>query len=163
MDAFEKLPPVEKPTLVLSSGETLDTTPFLKYEEPNTNKNSAIVYNVHLIDQDGIVMDLPEESMLCFPYPEGFDENSANKFKIIIYHYGSEGTETFSTQDGSIELTKQGLCIRVSSFSPFEITWEEEKGVELPKTGDSSKLALWLMLMSMAGAAMFMLRKRAHN
>lgn len=162
MGAFEKLPPVEVPTLVLSSGETLDTTPFLKYEEPNANKNSTVVYNVHLIDQDGIVMDLPEESMLCFPYPEGLDENSANKFKIIIHHYGSEGTETFSTQDGTIELTKQGLCILVSSFSPFEIAWEVDRS-SIPQTGDSTHIALWFVLLALTGVAMLTLKRRVQN
>ena len=33
----------------------------------------------------------------------------------------------------------------------------------LPETGDNSHLALWLMMMSMAGAALLLLRRRAHN
>lgn len=33
----------------------------------------------------------------------------------------------------------------------------------LPQTGDNSSMALWLMLMGLAGAGMYLLRKRAHN
>ena len=36
-------------------------------------------------------------------------------------------------------------------------------GNGMPQTGDNSSMALWIVLMGMAGAAMFMLRKRAHN
>lgn len=44
-----------------------------------------------------------------------------------------------------------------------EIVENIENIGNLPKTGDDSRLALWIMLMGMAGAAMFMLKKRAHN
>ena len=68
--------------------------------------------------------------------------------------------ETFSTEDGTIELTKQGLCIRVSSLSPFEIIWEELPEIDLPKTGDNSQIDLWLAMTVLAGMALMALRRK---
>jgi len=40
----------------------------------------------------------------------------------------------------------------------IEAQWQE-----LPQTGDSSRMALWLCLLGIAGAAMFVLKKRTDN
>ena len=158
---FEKLPPVEVPTLVFPDGNVVDASAILKYDEPNANKQNTVVYNVQLIDRNGEEIELPGECILCFPYPEGLDENSRNEYRIIIHHYANDGkTEIFKSEEGDIEFTKQGLCIRVSSFSPFEITWEEQPEVVLPKTGDNSHIALWFVLLMLAGIAMLTIKRR---
>lgn len=162
--SFENLPPVDHPTLVFPDGMFDDVSVYLQYNEPNASGHNTVVYNVHLVDSEGVELELPGECILCFPYPEGMDENSANKFKIAIHHYSSKGTETFNSKDGTIELTKQGLCIRISSFSPFEITWEEiPEEIVLPKTGDTSLpmgFLLMVMIVSLCGLGLMAKRKR---
>ena len=157
---FEKLPPVEVPTLVFPGGNMMDASAILKYDEPNANKKNTVVYNVQLIDRNGEEIELPDECILCFPYPEGMDENSDNRYRIMIHHLSDNGTEKFDTKDGTIELKPQGLCIRISSLSPFIITWEEQPVVALPQTGDNSHIALWFALLMMAGTAMLTLKRK---
>ena len=48
----------------------------------------------------------------------------------------------------------------VSSFSPFEISWEEQPEIDLPQTGDNSHIALWLALLTMAGTTMRILKRK---
>lgn len=158
--AFNKLPPVKVPTLVLPDGtiEKLDLT--LKFNEPIKEGKNNIKYDVRLVDSKGNKVELPEECILCFPYPEGLDETSGNRYRIMIHHLGDKGMEKFSTEDGTIDLKPQGLCIRVSSLSPFIIEWEELPEADLPQTGDSSHIALWLALLTVAGAMMLTLKRK---
>ena len=160
-DSFGNLPPVDVPTLILPDGVVMDASAILQYDKPNANKKNTVVYNVHLINQNGEALDLPAGAILCFPYPEGLDENSGNKYRIIIHHYADNGsTEVFKSENGDIEFTKQGLCIRVSSFSPFEISWEEQPEIDLPQTGDNSHIVLWTALLTLAGTAMLTLKRK---
>lgn len=122
--ALDALAPVEVPTLVLPDGAVTDASAKLIYDA-NTNGKGRIVYQVRIMDESGEAA-LPEGSILCFPYPEGLNAESGRKYNILIRHLGKTGTEVFKTDDGGVELRKQGLCIRVSSLSPFEITWKEK-------------------------------------
>lgn len=63
-------------------------------------------------------------------------------------------------ENGDIEFLKQGRCIRISSFSPFEITWEEQPKVVLPQTGDNSYFMLWLAMLALAGVALMTLKRK---
>lgn len=160
-EELDTLPPVDVPTLILPDGVRVDASAMLKYDEPNANGKNTVVYNVSLINQNGDELELPEGCIICFPYPKGLDENSSNKYRIIICHYADNGkTEIFKSENGDIEFAKQGLCIRVSSFSPFEITWEEQPEVDLPQTGDNSHIALWLTLLTLAGIATLTLKRK---
>lgn len=160
-DNLDTLPPVDVPTLILPDGVRVDASAMLKYDEPNANGKNTVVYNVSLINQNGDELELPDGCIICFPYPKGLDENSNNKYRIIIHHYADNGkTEIFKSENGDIEFAKQGLCIRVSSFSPFEITWEEQSEVDLPQTGDNSHIALWLTLLMLAGTATLTLKRK---
>ncbi|MBR3794688.1 MAG: hypothetical protein IKK34_01490 [Clostridia bacterium] len=127
-NALDSLPPVDVPTLILPDGAVLDASARLAYSKPNANGNGRIVYNVRLLGESGDI-SLPGECVLCFPYPEGLDMNSGRKYNILIHHYGKAGTEVFKTEDGTIELREQGLCIHVDTLSPFEITWGEIKAI----------------------------------
>ena len=102
--------------------------------------------------------------MICFPYPDGLDENSGNRYRIMIHHLGDKGMEKFDTKDGTIELRPQGLCIRISSLSPFEISWEEiEVPENLPQTGDKSLPMGFLILMALVSlSGISCLTKRKH-
>ena len=160
---FADLPPVDVPTLVFPDGTIPDQSIILEYEKLQSPGNGTVVYNVHLIAPNGEEIDLPGECMLCFPYPEGLDETREGRYRVMIHHYGEEKTEVFKSEDGEIEFAPQGLCIRISSFSPFEITWEEIENPEnLPQTGDNSSILLYGMLL-MASAAMLRVVKRRMN
>lgn len=158
---FDTLSPIDVPTLILPNEVHGNASIMLKYEELKATCNNMVVYNVSLINQNGDKLELPAECILCFPYPEGLDKDSMSPYRITIRHYYSEkDVETFSTEDGTIELTKQGLCIRVSSLSPFVIEWAEQPKVDLPKTGDSSQIALWLAMLALAGVALTALKRK---
>ena len=164
-DAFEELPPVDVPTLVFPDGEIMDAEAILKYTPPKANGENAVVYNVHLINRNGEEIELPGECILCFPYPEGLDENSGNKYRIIIHHQiNDKETEVFKSEDGEIEFKKQGLCIRVNSLSPFEITWEEHSAANLPRTGDDSlPMSFLLLAMTVSLCGFCLTAKKRYN
>ena len=157
---FDNLPPVKVPTLILPDGtiEELDLT--LKFNGPIKEGKNNIKYDVRLVDSEGNKVELPKECILCFPYPEGLDETSENRYRIMIHHLGDKGMEKFSTEDDTIDLKPQGLCIRISSLSPFIIEWEEQPEVVLPQTGDNSHIALWLALLMLAGTATLILNRK---
>ena len=160
--------PVAVPTLVLPAGRSPAGTQ-LKYELTDIASNT-VTYDVDYIDLSGRKLSLPDGSILCFPYPDGLDETSLSAYRILIHHRMDNGnTEVFSSDNGEIELTKQGIRIRVSSLSPFKITWEAlptptptAVPPDLPQTGDSSRPGLWLVLLALSTSALaLLLRRRA--
>ena len=164
--AFAKLPPVKVPTLVLPEGTTPGGSVMLKYVEVDTTRENTAVYDIYLVDQDGNRVKLPDACTLCLPYPEGLNQSSASAYRIHILHEMDGGrSEDFDSVSGGLELTPQGLCVRISSLSPFTITWERFPEVNLPQTGDSSRPALWLALglVSAAALAAFALRGRKNG
>ena len=119
---------------------------------------------MRLVDSDGNKVELPGECVICFPYPDGLDENSGNRYRIMIHHFGNEGMEKFDTKDGSIELRPQGLCIRVSSLSPFEIIWEEiEVPQNLPQTGDNTSLPMHALVLLLSLTTICYLNRKRIN
>ena len=70
-------------------------------------------------------------------------------------------TEVFSSEEGTVEFLPLGLSIHVSSLSPFVIEWEEIPEVDLPQTGDNSKITLWFALLTLAGTAILALKRKA--
>lgn len=139
---FSKLPAIKVPVLILPDGTVHELDLTLKFNGPDKEGKNNVKYDVRLIDSNGNKVKLPEGCMLCFPYPEGMNETNALRYRIMIHHFGDKGMEKFDTKDGTIKLTPQGLCIRVSSLSPFVITWEEIE-TNLPQTGDSTPLLLY--------------------
>ena len=164
--AFAKLPPVNVPTLVLPEGTTPGGSVMLKYVKVATTRENTAIYDVYLVDQDGNRVKLPAACTLCLPYPEGLNQSSASAYRIHILHEMDGGrSEDFDSVSGGLELTAQGLCVRISSLSPFTITWERFPEVNLPQTGDSSRPGLWLALglVSAAALAAFALRGRKNG
>ena len=158
---FDNLPPVETPTIILPDGAVAADSSLLKYSEVQTGEN-AIVYDVHLTNLTGSVLPLEEGASvtLCFPYPEGLDQESAKACSIVINHQVSEErTDVYRSELGEIDFAPQGLCISVSSFSPFEITLSKPASASsLPDTGDSA--APLPALLFLAGASLLALLKK---
>lgn len=171
-ETFTNMPPVEAPTLIGANGETEEVSALLKYER--SESDDVTKYDIYISDLSGEELELSQESTLCFPYPEGLDQTSAAECDITIYHYTSSGeTEVFSSGEGQIEMTPQGMCIRISSFSPFEIVLKVQtetdlpgaddlpETIDLPKTGDTSHIGLWLAMLTLAGVALKVLKRKA--
>ena len=109
---------------------------------------NTVVYDIYLVDQDGNRVKLPYACTLCIPYPDGLNQNSQSAYHINILHEMDGGkSEDFDSVSGGLELKQQGLCVQVSSLSPFTITWERLPEADLPQTGDNGHPGLWLALM----------------
>ena len=158
-DVIDNLSPVKVPTLVLPDSSMLDTPVFLKYRELEIGENK-IVYDLRLVDQNGNDVKMPEGSVVIFPYPEDITIKNAMEYLFTIVHHALKDTEIFSTIENTIALKEAGLCITVNSFSPFEITWEEQPEVALPQTGDNSHIILWLALLALTGTAILTLKRK---
>ncbi len=158
-DTINNFSPVKVPTLVLPDDAVFSAPVFLKYKELETGRGK-ITYDLRLIDQNGNEVNVPKGSIVVFPYPEDITIKNAMEYLFTIVHRSVEKTEFFSTLEETIELKEAGLCIHISSFSPFEITWENQPKIDLPKTGDNSNLGLWLAMLALAGVALMALRSK---
>ncbi|MGN0776180.1 MAG: sortase B protein-sorting domain-containing protein [Candidatus Ventricola sp.] len=151
--------PVQVPTLILPEDASDMAAGVLTFTEVPADTANTMIFNVHWVDEEGNEIPLPAGSRLCFPYPDGLDQDSADNYQITIIHTLAKGrTETYLSQNGEIEFLKQGMCIEVTSFSPFEITWEEYPIVDLPKTGDHSQMRIWLALILISSAMLLRFR-----
>lgn len=153
--------PLKRPTLILSeNGKELLGIGFLSFEIKETGYGN-ITYEIGLYDIYGNKLELPKDCRLVFPYPEGISISNHNQWKLTITHYGDKDTEVFSSEEGTVEFLPLGLSIHVSSLSPFVIEWEEIPEVDLPQTGDNSKITLWFALLTLAGTAILALKRKA--
>lgn len=157
---LSNLPSVKVPTLILPRGPYIPTDIMVKYDGKLHDNKKSIKYDVRLVDSEGNNVELPGECLLIFPYPDGLNMNSGRKYRITIHHYGKKETQVFSTEKDTIQLLPQGLCICVSSFSPFVIEWEERSESDLPQTGDNSHIILWFALLTLAGTATLILKRK---
>lgn len=131
-----------------------------------------IYYELQLISREEGKPDVPVtlESGLTYrlyiPYPRGYSANSED-VTFIIRHLNSkhEVTEIFDESGfGGIERTEDGLIITIRSLSPFELIWHAPEAAvnpsQLPETGDTSRMPLWLALACMSFAVLSLLRRR---
>lgn len=74
---------------------------------------------------------------LYWAYPEGTDKNT--EFHLVHYEgldrnnndaleNGTYNMELYSVEEGNLENTDQGIKIKVDSFSPFALFWEDDNG-----------------------------------
>lgn len=156
--------PLKRPTLILSEdGQDLLGVGYLSFEIIETGKK-AITYEVDLYDAWGREIALPGECKLIFPYPEGITINNHRGWRVKITHYGEDQTTKYSSEDGSIEFLPLGLCIRVSSLSPFVIEWEKSVTPEvLPQTGDNTSLPMYVLVLLLSLALICRLNRKRIN
>lgn len=147
---------VEKnPSLTKNPNKAVDlpavqtTTPmFVEAAELPQSGDDAIRYEITLFDHNGIKTQPTEPVLLYLPYPDGKTQAECENMAFAVYHQG----EVYSTQNGKLACTPYGLCLEVTSFSPYDLTWENVPA-SLPTTGDRSNLTLYMALLALCIAA----------
>ena len=123
---------------------------FLQAKRMPSSPNSYY-YQLQLEAEDGTVLPIPagEKCDVYLPYPDGYNRQTAQHLTLTIGHYNSQMQlveDVFSVKKGNLELTPFGMRLRVSSFSPYVVSWEsaptQEETVVPPQTGDVFPLAL---------------------
>lgn len=114
---------------------------------PQMGEN-VLRHEITLYDDDGMKLTLDQPVILYLPYPDGKTMEECENDVFVVYHQvGKDNYEEFSLAKGNLTLTKEGLRMQVTSFSPYYINWEAGGQTDsLPMTGDDSRLALWLLL-----------------
>lgn len=124
----------------------------------------VIRYEIALEYEDGekVELEAGDSVLLYLPYPDGKSADQFSLDEFVVYHYLPDGGhEEYSVANGKLIATEFGLCMEVSSFSPYTIHWETAPDTsELPQTGDRSNLALWLLMAAGAMAAGMSLKKK---
>ncbi|MBQ3125594.1 MAG: sortase B protein-sorting domain-containing protein, partial [Clostridia bacterium] len=106
--------------------------------------------------------NFPAEGVeVAFDLPAG---TNATDYEFVIAHMLTTGKNA-----GKVELltptVKDGkLVAKFTSLSPVSISWKTTlKPSTLPKTGDASNIALWMMLLTVTAAAVICLKRKTVN
>ena len=102
-----------------------------------TEDHSAELRYLDLVDTSNgnAYVTTDGEITLYWPYPDGTDRNS--EFQLVHYagldrnsntdlEQGNYTMELYSTEDGTLVATDEGIRFTVDSFSPFALFWEDE-------------------------------------
>lgn len=90
--------------------------------------SSSVCYELQLKDKAGNNVELPGKCKLYLPYPPGHHPYGQLKYKIIHCDASYNEKEVFVEK---VRKTKHGLCIEVSSLSPFVLNWQPSEGLDI--------------------------------
>lgn len=123
---------------------------------------NSISYDIDLVNLYGEEIKANGKVTFTIPYLN-MSLGQAMQYDVTITHHAASGKEVFTTKDGTINLTKDGFEITVTSFSPFTVSWTSAATDSLPSTGDSSlpMAMLLVMLLSCAMISRRLIRRRA--
>ena len=125
---------------------------------------NGLCYDLQLQDADRNPVKPDEPVLVYLPYPAGRSAEEWGMEDFTVYHRLHDGsTETFSLSNQKLELTPYGLCMQVTSFSPYFMSWTDTRPAQadaaaLPQTGDDAQPAAWLLLLAVSAAAMGLLK-----
>jgi len=152
---------VEEPTVQMGQ----DGVYVVWAELPQLGENLRR-YDIALENKDGNKV-VPDSSVILYlPYPDGKSMEECKNDVFAVYHQLSDGSYAeYSTQKGNLKRTPNGLCMEVSSFSPYYLAWEDSSAAEgLPQTGDRSlPIAFLLLMMITSVCGLGVLAKRKYN
>jgi len=155
-----------KPILVDRQGQYANCQ--LKVTAFPTNEN-LMYYELAIVDDANRYVPLHEELQLYIPYPAGYDQYNSQNLSFVVSHFLADGSEVAESFSGDqVQQTPYGLCVTVSSLSPFTLAWEKHAAsYPMPKTGDNSQPLLWLFMMLGASGGLsalwFTSRKRKRS
>ena len=115
--------------------------------------NNAYQVELTLLDGDGLEMQPDGTTVFYLPYPEGMSYQQGATW--TLRHYLDDDYENY--ENITVIATEYGLRFESSSLSPFVLLWEggaEPLPAVVPKTGDSSPLALYVVLAVLSAALM---------
>lgn len=123
---------------------------------------NATYYEISLDDSHGNAYELKNNADLYLPYPENghMDDNRI----YTLRHYVEDGDEEYIYE--KLEKTPIGLRAQVSSFSPFVLSWKDgaaPKVEDLPATGDTSRMGLYLAVFAGACFLLAAMRRSARK
>ena len=90
--------------------------------------SDSVCYELQLKDKAGNNVELPGKCKLYLPYPPGHHPYGQLKYKITHCDASYNEKEVFVE---SVRKTKYGLCIEVSSLSPFVLNWQPSDGLDI--------------------------------
>lgn len=174
-DAAQVSTRLDGPALVYQNG---DVVLYAEYRVQSGEQN-AYVIDLTLKDLDGFVIEdfsrLTEDGAVEFliPYPQGLSADS--DYTYTVTHYLDDDLkQSESVLEMSVETG--GIRFKVTSLSPFELSWEGNAPVPTtpshptvtpnpqtpPQTGDNAHILLWcsLCLVSLAAAAALLKKHR---
>lgn len=115
-------------------------------------------YEIELVDENGSKTSAEEPVRVYLPYPDGRTMEECHYDSFVVYHQLQDGSyETYSTENGKLTLTPQGLYMEVTSFSPYFLNWEEGTApdtAQLPQTGDPHSIAAYALLLAACAVCM---------
>ncbi len=115
---------------------------------------NAISVELDAYDLGGVKTQPGEPTVFYLPYPDGLTFEMGATYTLL--HYDA-AYETYASVP--VEATPNGLRFETDSLSPFELLWDVP--ATLPKTGDSTPIALWLALMALSVIGAGLMRRRA--
>ncbi len=137
----------------------LDWTLECRYR-PQYGENA---YHVELTLKDGEKVVQPDGTTVFYlPYPDGYSFQSGCTYRLKHYD-PSYRAYTYIP----VIATEQGLRFEADSLSPFVLSWEAPATPvpaptpNVPKTGDNTPIALWLVLMTLSAAGVVLMRRKA--
>lgn len=146
--------------LLPDAHQKVDVTFRVSINDQTDSQN--ITYDIALVDQDNNTVSLENGAYLYIPYPDGMDLESSKQYEFTVTHYMAFGEEVFSTRNGTIERTDKGLRLKITSASPYILSWNttEVTADNLPHTGDSSHIILHAALLTLCCAILCIIRRR---
>ncbi|MCI5956640.1 MAG: LPXTG cell wall anchor domain-containing protein [Clostridiales bacterium] len=160
--SMDKLPrPVEKPQVVCKTGGVLLITSYF------TEGENVWHYDLKLLDDSGRPQTLQAPVRVLLPYPKNHAEGKV----YTLNHYTDDlyrGRALGKNESIRVTATEYGLMFETKSFSPFILSTAKAAPAapatapvgKLPKTGDTTPLALLAFGLLCSGAALLALRRR---